>query len=624
MIATTTDPKTGRVLVVHSDKQQPYTVYVNDAEDWNEIHNYIINENNIDDIPNRKIDCTSEMKCSLKRSVYEMSPAEAEVLRKHPKIRFVERSTLYNEYVLEQRKYDEGFDKFIDANRYKYDVRNMRSGASPVTAPPKLDYTQWGLYRHSYRANKFVDAGQVDIDIPFTLSGKNVDVVIMDTGVRWDHPEFLKPGYTSVPNNLTCENESRVRDILIHGASDYGINWTNEGLVAPGTGTLSNYNVTGALLMYENGNSSNSQANYHGCHCAGTAAGNQFGWAFESNIWNIACIDRSDLGWSDPCDAFDYIRVWHKNKPINPETGRRNPTVVNGSWGFRQFFPYANNYDAVERGVSFNKNAMTSTNCPSVYYMDTYYSWKEFTNEAPSSQAKVDELFNDPDCDDLIVIFAAGNSKDKQDIPGGIDYDNYISNASFVYTSDRTNFYNRAGTPAIAVDGRKDAPISVGAMDAVTATANGQERKASFSNSGPRIDVWAAGYNILSPYGSGFQDPRNNNFFNANLNGTSMAAPQVCGVVALYLQSQPHADRVDVRNWIVTHGSTEVPDTDATTDTAGMWDQFQSNSITDADYWGQTYSLKSASRRILYNPFCNDGKASIDGVQLKGVVVSYK
>ena len=212
----------------------------------------------------------------------------------------------------------------------------------------------------------------------------------------------------------------------------------------------------------------------------------------------------------------------------------------------------------------------------------------------------------------------------RDDLGGGIDYDKYISNASFVYTSDRTNYYNRAGTPAIAVDGREDAPISVGAMDAVTYTGNGQERKASFSNSGPRIDVWAAGYNILSPYGSGFQDPRNTNFFNANLNGTSMAAPQVCGVVALYLQSQPHANRVDVRNWIVTHGSTEVPNTDATSETAGFYDPFQSNSATDEDYWGNIYSLKSAPRRILYNPFCNDGKTSIDGVELKGVVISYK
>ena len=625
MISSTTDPNTGRVLVVYPDTPQAYTVYVKEASDWDEIHNYIINENEIDNIPNRKIDCTSEMNCSSNRGVYEMSPDEAEVLRNHPKINLVERAGLYNEYELEQRKYDEKFDSHLFTSRFKYNVNNKRPAYGSINPGSILNFTQWGLYRHEHRANKYGSSANITQDLKYSLSGKNVDVVIMDTGVRWDHPEFLKPAYTSVPNNLACEEYTRVRDILIHGASDYGINWANEGLVAPGTGTLSNYNVTGALLMYENGNSSNSQANYHGCHCAGTAAGNQFGWAFESNIWNIACIDRSDLGWSDPCDAFDYIRVWHKNKPINPETGRRNPTVVNGSWGFRQFFPFANDYDAVERGVSFNKQAMTSTNCPSVYHMDTYYSWKEFTNEAPSSQAKVDELFNDPDCDDLIVIFAAGNSKDKQDNPGGIDYDNYISNASFVYTSDRTNYYNRAGTPAIAIDGRKDAPISVGAMDAVTYTTAGQERKASFSNSGPRIDVWAAGYNILSPYGSsGFQDPRNNNFFNANLNGTSMAAPQVCGVVALYLQSQPHANRVDVRNWIVTHGSTEVPNTDATSDTAGFYDPYQSNSATDEDYWGNIYSIKSAPRRILYNPFCNDGKASLDGVELKGVVISYK
>ena len=50
-----------------------------------EVHDYIINENEIDNIPNRKIDCTSEMRSSPKRSVYVISPAEAEVLKGHPK-----------------------------------------------------------------------------------------------------------------------------------------------------------------------------------------------------------------------------------------------------------------------------------------------------------------------------------------------------------------------------------------------------------------------------------------------------------------------------------------------------------------------------------------------------------
>ena len=97
-------------------------------------------------------------------------------------------------------------------------------------------------------------------------------------------------------------------------------------------GSLANYTVANVL------ESSTFNGSWHGSHVAGTAAGNQFGVAFEANIWTIACVDRSDVGWSEPSDGFDYIKVWHKNKPINPETGLRNPTVLNCSWGHRQFF----------------------------------------------------------------------------------------------------------------------------------------------------------------------------------------------------------------------------------------------------------------------------------------------
>ena len=150
MISTTLDANSGRVLVVYHDNAQPYAVCIKDAADWQEIHDYIINENNIDDIPNRKIDCTSEMKCSPKRSVYEMSPAEAEILRNHSKVEWVERSSLYNEYELEQRKYDEEFDKHTDTDRFKYEVTNTRYSYNANNGSP-LDCTQWGLYRHSHQ-----------------------------------------------------------------------------------------------------------------------------------------------------------------------------------------------------------------------------------------------------------------------------------------------------------------------------------------------------------------------------------------------------------------------------------------------------------------------------------------
>ena len=77
---TTSLSESGRVIVsddsINDDSPQNFVVCIKDESDWEEIHNYIINVNEIDNIPNRKIDCTSDMKCSPKRGVYEMSVNE--------------------------------------------------------------------------------------------------------------------------------------------------------------------------------------------------------------------------------------------------------------------------------------------------------------------------------------------------------------------------------------------------------------------------------------------------------------------------------------------------------------------------------------------------------------------
>ncbi len=89
MITTSTDSN-GRIIVsddaVTNDTPQEFTVCVKNESDWTEIHNYIINENDIDDIPNRKISCTSDMNFSPKRAVYSMSVNEANILRNHSKL----------------------------------------------------------------------------------------------------------------------------------------------------------------------------------------------------------------------------------------------------------------------------------------------------------------------------------------------------------------------------------------------------------------------------------------------------------------------------------------------------------------------------------------------------------
>ena len=63
-----------------------YLVIVNLPEDWEEVHNYIINENEIDGIPNRKIDCINDKIFSLRSSIYMMSHDEAQILKSHSKV----------------------------------------------------------------------------------------------------------------------------------------------------------------------------------------------------------------------------------------------------------------------------------------------------------------------------------------------------------------------------------------------------------------------------------------------------------------------------------------------------------------------------------------------------------
>ena len=610
MLTTSFQEGTNRVIVsdteVDDNTPQNFTVCVNDSSDWKEIHDYIINENEIDNIPNRKIDCTSDMPNSELRSVYNMSVNEAEVLKKHPKIAWVEQSTLFNPIVLEQRKYDEDFDKHCFTDRYKdATIRNLRPNIASIDSSSDLDYTQWGLHRHQAKYNNFSTSTALAADSQYSLTGKNVDVVIMDTGVRWDHPEFLKPGVSTFVN----KDSTRVRDILLHGASEYSINWASEGLVAPGSGSLANYTEARAL------GSSIPTDDYHGSHVAGTSAGNQFGAAFDANIWSIACVDRSDVGFSSPSDGFDYIKVWHKNKPVNPITGRKNPTVVNCSWGHRQFVSSLSSFTANFRGTNYSRTQVlaSSGNVPAVYYMNMVSVYYAFTAKQTAGQSEADEISNDADCKNIIFVCAAGNSNGKQEYIDGTDYDNEFSAGTFVYSSGYDNYFNRPGTPAITKIGQSDAWIKVGSIDSQRQSGS-QERCSSFSDRGPSIDVWAAGSNIMSPYdGAGsFADPRDNNFLLKQISGTSMACPNVTGVIATYLESNPSADQARVRKWLFEEGSTIVSDSD-------YYDPYTSNGATDTNYWGNNYSLKSSPRRILYNPYANNLRATVSGVELTGI-----
>lgn len=112
-------------------------------------------------------------------------------------------------------------------------------------------------------------------------------------------------------------------------------------------------------------------------------------------------------------------------------------------------------------------------------------------------------------------------------------------NAGFTYAIAAGN--NNANacnyTPA-----RTPAAITVGSTTSTDA-------RSSFSNYGSCVDLFAPGSSIMSTYHTSATAT-------ATMSGTSMAAPHVAGVAALYLQSNSSASAAQVRDAIV-NGATQ-------------------------------------------------------------------
>jgi subtilisin family serine protease len=86
--------------------------------------------------------------------------------------------------------------------------------------------------------------------------------------------------------------------------------------------------------------------------------------------------------------------------------------------------------------------------------------------------------------------------------------------------------------------------ITVGATDI-------NDQRASFSNFGTCLDIFAPGVNITSDWGSG--DTATN-----TISGTSMATPHTAGAAALYLAANPTASPLTVRNALVANATPGV------------------------------------------------------------------
>lgn len=182
----------------------------------------------------------------------------------------------------------------------------------------------------------------------------------------------------------------------------------------------------------------------------------------------------------------------------------------------------------------------------------------------PIRHPALDSDIEDCLADGIIIVGAAGNDGRYHAKCGDEDWNNYLD---FV---GHKIYYNRANSPTanetLAEGGDYEMPsITVGALGTAIDTTTDKETKAYFSNTGPGIDIWAPGEGIVSAikrssdWFTDFKntpDLRDPNYFYGVQDGTSMASPQVTGVLACALEIYPHMTPVQAKEFLLNYAST--------------------------------------------------------------------
>ena len=297
----------------------------------------------------------------------------------------------------------------------------------------------------------------------------------------------------------------------------------------------------------------------HGTHCAGTAAGKTFGWAKNARVYSVKVAGLEGTGDSgngiSTTYVFDCIKLWHRNKPIDPVTGVKRPTIVNMSWGYGGYYQFGTGDSLVYRGTTYSGTQVDTITkrrtygLPGISYgISGGQSYYRYNARVTSVDTDIQELIDEG----VHVCIAAGNYYYLRDLSTGTDYNNICFADTYNFGSGTFSpssfYYHRGGSPY------DDEAFTVGNMN--SSYTGGTERKADSSECGPAVNIYAAGTNIISCTSTTnkFSDAvyyADSNYRQTNISGTSMASPQVCGLGALYLQSNPELTPAELRAMII-------------------------------------------------------------------------
>ncbi len=490
-------------------------------------------------IPNRRIEFTNERPGSLRQCWYLLTDEEAEIVKQDSRVLSVEIPPEHRDDI-------------------QIGLRRVQDGVFTKTTSDSGTYHNWGLIRSKSSTNIYGTSPTTSEKYVYNLDGSGVDIVIQDSGIQTDHPEF--------------QDEFGVTRFV-------SVDWGSYGS-----------DTTGSFTQ-----SPNHDRDYdgHGTHVAGIAAGKTFGWAKNARMHHQKLSglegtnDTGSYGIGTGISvthAFDSIKLWHNEKPIDPQTGFKRPTVVNMSWG------YLATYTTVS-SINYRGNNETAGISNANDRQTNYGLMNSEFSEGPPPTYMTNVRISSVDTDieelvdaGVIVCIAAGNRAHKIDVPGGTDFNNNaVTNAG-------TKYYHRGSSPYgdSGYDGGSTG-IIVGSMDS-SVYNEFQDYKAAYSETGPGVDIYAPGTDIMSACSTtnGFSAPSyygNASFKQTNISGTSMASPQVAGVAALLLQLNPGLTPTQVKQYLKTNCGTALYDTGNSGD------------------WANNRSLKGGSVKALFCGF---------------------
>jgi hypothetical protein len=514
------------------DDLEEVIITLNSMDDLDSFYNDMEAMSSLTTVPDRAVPVYRRRPIS-KNTHYMLSHAEVAIIATDPRVEGITFSKLAKAAVKPMwTSPTNTFDKSSTANSNHYNWGLKRCVVG-------MQIPNWG----NNGTTAVLDS------VSHSLSGKNVDVIIVDGHIRPDHPEFAK--------NADGTGGTRVNQFQW-----FTLNGTVASIDDDGTALTGS---TYAYMWQSTAGSDMVSDNNHGCHVAGTVAGNTNGWARDANIYNISPYSTNPNTSMSSLVMWDYIRAFHRTKAINPATGRKNPTICNCSYGTSISWPDATigtgpitqiNYRGVNVGTVGTSATAAQLNAAKIRNLGGTATVPYYVSSVVSDiQQAID--------DGVIIVGSAGNDSFFVDDQTGLDYNNYFW-ATYGGTS-YSWYVHKGSAPGCATN-----VITVGSVGATTT-----EQKASYSNTGPGINIFAPGSNIASSFNISdvwlnSPDPRDSTFVKGKISGTSMASPQVTGVLACVLEMYPTMTQADAIRYIQAYSK----DNQLTSGSGGISDSY--------------------------------------------------